>query len=383
MKQLTKTAHRFWWTIPVAVYLYAIAIALGLGFLYLKTLGHIDAGSVDVPGYTVLFTHDQNFASLLTLWDGQWYRDIAERGYNFDYSLSSKGLVDLAFFPLFPLLAKLLGFLGIPFWLAGSLISAVSTLAAFVLLFRIAYGFSRSLWVGLFAILPLALNPAFFVTISAYTEGLSLLLVAVVIYGLVNNRYPYVIAGLLIASVTRGVGIPLLALILVVLAVEFWKNRKLTSRHFLALGAAVFAAGFWPLSVGMILGSVTASLEILSFWTVSTKYPLWIVPVAAILIYLFHRLNGKMPWQWQFWSVIYMVYIFSTTVMSAGIIRYALMALLPLPILFERIPAKHRSKLYVAALIVLLPLGVYWQSWWMITIWIPTSPEAGSFYAIP
>lgn len=383
MSKLTKLAHRFWWLIPTGIYLYAFTIAVVLGFAYLKALGQLEAGSDDVPGYSVLFPHGQNFSTVVSLWDGQWYRDIVEAGYNLNYDLSSRELVNLAFFPLFPLLVKVLTVIGLPFWLAGSLINVSFTLASFVLLFRIAYRYSGSLWVGTFAILPLALNPAFFITLSTYTEGLGLFIVALILHGLVSNRYRWVIVGLLIAAVTRGIGVPLFALVLVVVAVHFWKERKLEFRHYAALVAGLFAAGFWPLFVGLTLGSLTASLEILSFWTTSTKYPLWIVPLAAGVVYLLHRLNNKLPWQWQLWSVVYVGYILSTTVMSYGIIRYALVALLPLPLLFEHIPPRMRPKVYCALLLVILALGIYGQSWWISSVWIPTSTSYIGGYAIP
>lgn len=383
MRLPTDLAHRFWWVIPAGLYLYAFSVAVALGFIYLKALGYLAVDSDAVAGYSVFYPHHQDFSSLLTLWDGQWYRDIVEKGYELKYDLDSRDLVNLAFFPLFPLLVKILMTLGLPFWVAGSALNVIFSLAAFILIFRIAYRYSGSLWLGLFAILPLVLNPAFFITLSTYTEGLGLFIVALILHGLVNDRYRYVIVGLLIASVTRGIGVPLFALLIVVLAVHFWKNRKLEARHFAALAAGLFAAGFWPLFVGATLGSLTASLEILSFWTTSTKYPLWVIPLVAAVVYLIHRLNNKLPWQWQLWSVIYLVYILSTTVMSYGIIRYALVALLPLPLFFDRIPERMRNRVFCAILLVILPLGIYGQAWWLSSVWIPTSSTYIGGYAIP
>lgn len=383
MKQLTKAAHRFWWMIPVGIYLYAFTAAIILGFAHLPALGHLDADSDGLAGYSILFDHDQSFSSLLSLWDGQWYRDIVERGYDVNYDLSSRELVNLAFFPLFPLLVKLLTMIGLPFWLAGSFINVVFTLASFVLLFRIAYRYSGSLWLATFAILPLILNPAFFITLSTYTEGLGLFVVSLILHGLVNNRYRWVIIGLLMAAFTRGIGVPLFALIFVAVAVELWKSRRLELRHYAALVAGVFAAGFWPLFVGITLGSPTASLEILAFWTTSTKYPLWIIPLAAAGVYMLHRLSKSLPWQWQLWSVFYTAYIVSTTVMSFGIIRYGLLALLPLPLLFELIPSRMRIKIYPLILLPILILGLYGQAWWLSSVWIPTSSSYIGGYAIP
>lgn len=383
VKQFTNIAHRFWWLIPTVIYLYAFATALVLGFAYLPALSHLEAGSGTLPGYSILFDHEQSFSSLLSLWDGQWYRDIVERGYNVNYDLSSRELVNLAFFPLFPLLVKLLTMIGLPFWLAGSLINIVFTLASFVLLFRIAYRYSGSLWLASFAILPLILNPAFFITLSTYTEGLGLFVVSLILHGLVNSRYRWVISGLLIAAVTRGIGVPLFALVFVVVAVHFWKERKLELRHYAALAAGLFAAGFWPLFVGITLESPTASLEILSFWTTSTKYPLWIIPVAGAGVYILHRLSKSLPWQWQLWSVFYALYIVSTTVMSFGIIRYGLLALLPLPLFFELISPRMRAKLYPLLLLTILALSFCCQAWWLSSVWIPASSSYIGGYAIP
>ena len=108
----------------------------------------------------------------LFLWDGAFYRDIAEFGYG--------GVADeaLRFFPLYPLLGRVLGL--VPFLGAGAalvLVANVAALAAGAFLHRLVVETTgddhlarRSAWV-------LALFPAGFVLAAAYAEALLLALV--------------------------------------------------------------------------------------------------------------------------------------------------------------------------------------------------------------
>lgn len=360
-----------------------------LGVLLLPALNPLHAGDF-VPGYSTLFSTGQNWGSLTSLWDGQWYRSIVEDGYAQNYSLSSHEITNWAFFPLYPSLIWVLGHIGIPFWLAGSAISVASTAVGLTILFKLCYTKTGSLWVGVFAILPLLINPAFFITLCTYTEGLSLLIISLVLYGLVNKKYCLVATMLLFAGATRGVGVPLFILIACYVGVHFYKTRrlpkdsprKITKKMYLILGAAILAAALWPLTVALNLGSLTASLDLLAIWTNIGKYPLWVIPLVAGLIYLIHR-KSNLPWVWKLWSVVYMAYILAATVTTFGIFRYFILALVPIPLFAEKLSPKLRAGVYIFAIFILLGCGALGQFYWLSRVWIVTSPFYMGGIAIP
>ena len=332
--------------------------------------------------YSIFFDSGQNWEGLVSLWDGQWYRAIAENGYDLNYSLSSGEITAWAFFPLYPLLIKLLSFLGLPFWVAACAISILCTLFAVMLLFRICYKYSGSLWAGAFAIVPILINPAFFVTQSAYTEGLALLIVALVLYGLVNKKFLLVTVMLLVAGFARGIGIPLFLLVMIYLAVSFYKERRLSKSAILMAVGSVFAAASWPLIVAFFLKSPTASLELLALWVDAPKYPLYVI-IGLPLVLLLLSANKKLPWQWRAWSFIYITYITASTLVTLGIIRYFMLALVSLPVVVEWIPKRFRAAIYSTIIVLLFALGAYGQCWWLSSVWIVTSEVKLGGMAIP
>jgi hypothetical protein len=324
-------------------------------------------------GYSVLFPHEKDWETMFSLWDGQWYRFIVEDGYELNYSLSSGEPANWAFFPLYPVLVKLLTLVGLPVVAAGSAISIVCTPLALVMLFRICYDYSKSLWAGIFVILPIVMNPAFFVTEALYTEGLALLVVSLLLYNLVKKRFLLVAILLLVAGVTRGIGAPLCLLIMIYLAVEFYKHRRLSKTMILMGLASVVGAAIWPVTVAIFLGSPTASLELLALWVDTDRYSIASIVGLPILLLLLSA-NKKVPWEWRAWSAIYITYITATTYYTLGIVRYFMLALVSLPFVVDWIPQRLRPAIYSAAVVLLIAAGAYGQYWWLTSVWVVTSP---------
>lgn len=78
-------------------------------------------------------TEDPGYGGMLGMWDADWYGRIAEEGYPRSVPLGPAGDVQqsqLAFYPLAPLLARLLMTTGLPFTAAGAVVSLVAGAAA-------------------------------------------------------------------------------------------------------------------------------------------------------------------------------------------------------------------------------------------------------------
>jgi len=117
-------------------------------------------------------------------WDARWYEKIATEGYSFSNQAQSA----VAFFPLYPLLMRMAGWLGVDPVLAGIFITVLCGFAA-TLLFR--------RWTGLFAdertaelaTWLLVLWPfAFFLFGAVYSDALFLLLVVGAFFSLEKER---------------------------------------------------------------------------------------------------------------------------------------------------------------------------------------------------
>lgn len=161
----------------------------------------------------------------LANWDGNFYHVIAEQGYG------AHAASAYAFFPLFPLVVRLVGFLPAPVELATSILNVAFFLGAIELMRRTG---TRDRVLLLFAAMPFSV---FFV--ANYTESLALLLCAAVLRSASADKpVAAFIAGVL-AGMTRITGIPL-----VFLAVDAVRQRKWSIAAALAAGPPVGLAFF-------------------------------------------------------------------------------------------------------------------------------------------
>lgn len=114
-------AHAVWATAPTTWSLTGLLAALGFsfGFYYLNRAGYGVPGESDILGAVAIF-------------DGRWYRQIAVEGYSYDPNRRS----NVAFFPVYPLLAR-----GV-IWLTGlraeAALLVVSNLSLLVALWLLA-----------------------------------------------------------------------------------------------------------------------------------------------------------------------------------------------------------------------------------------------------
>jgi len=153
----------------------------------------------------------------LTTWlqfDGVHYLTIAGSGYE------GTGLIQ-AFFPLYPLLMRLLSFGVLDEGIVGLLISISSFFAAFYFLYKLIL-IDESNKITKKTLLILLLYPVSFFFISLYTESLFLLLIVASFYAARKQKWQFAgILGLLSAA-TRLVGIFMLPALLF----EYWTQYK-------------------------------------------------------------------------------------------------------------------------------------------------------------
>jgi hypothetical protein len=159
------------------------------------------------------YPHAPGILPVLTTWDGAWYLDIATHGYGFRPGMAG-------FFPLYPLLIRLVAFVSSPA-LAAVLLSNLFLAAAAVLLYRLVR-IDYDTVTGNDALALLLFTPASVYFSAAYTESTFLLLSVGAV--LAARRGFWVVAGLcgMALSATRYVGL----LIILPLAVEYYLQTK-------------------------------------------------------------------------------------------------------------------------------------------------------------
>jgi hypothetical protein len=200
---------------------FLVALGILLGLTLLREAGHSRSPQrVALTGNRVL--------DCLTQWDGQWYSQIATRGYTFDPNRHSSP----AFFPLYPLLGRLVAdATGLDARIALLVVSHVFLAGAFVVMF--AYARERypltpcpspeagegslpeatdrsSRQVAAYVVLAFGLFPTMMFGRVAYSESLFVFLSVLAMYGMLR-RWPAVAVALVIglATAARSVGVAL------------------------------------------------------------------------------------------------------------------------------------------------------------------------------
>ena len=180
----------------------------------------------------------------LTLWDGQWYLEIADRGYSYNRHRMSS----VAFFPGYPMLIWGVSMVTrLPSAWAALLISNGFLAAAYWLLFvytRLRFH-DAPLSLPIYTVLAAALFPPTFSMRMAYSESLFLFLTVLAMYGIARNWPWWQIAAIMaLATGTRLAGVALV----VPLAIHIWKTSDSPYRATVRLATSV------PLALGGLAG---------------------------------------------------------------------------------------------------------------------------------
>ena len=170
-----------WWAVSRLVTIAAFASCYALG-----PQGRLGAQLYRTP------------LQLLGAWDGLWYRRVAAYGYLMIPHRQS----DPAFFPAFPILLRELHRLGIPFTLAGVLVSNLSLAVAAVAFYEFGSRVVDPV-IARRAACFLAISPMGFVFSMAYPEGLALALITVALLAAVGDRWLGCAALMAVAALVR------------------------------------------------------------------------------------------------------------------------------------------------------------------------------------
>lgn len=156
----------------------------------------------------------------LFLWDGTYYRDLAQHGYDGVATEVQR------FFPLFPLLGRWVG------WLLGGnddlgllVVSNLAALAALVLVYVLVQDVTGDRRLAVASVWWLALFPAASVLVFAYSESLALALALGAVLAVRRERWaPAIVLGVL-SGLTRPTG-ALVAIALFVAVLDDLRRRR-------------------------------------------------------------------------------------------------------------------------------------------------------------
>ena len=332
-----------------------------------------------------------DYFSMTVLWDGSWYRQVAEVGYlaflPIDAATGAIQQNAWAFYPAFPMLSRLLmKVTGLGFPVVGSTLALLLGFGAAVvmgLLLRDLVGPKVALVaVAVYAACPV--SPSLQI---AYTESLAILLLCGFLWAISKERW-LITAGLaLLIGVTRAMALPLAVVALVAVFLR-WRRRgedPITAREGWSGLAALASCGasglLWPLIVGVAVNSPLAYTDTMGAWSVGGSVELlrpWLeyvdlprnaVEVALALAIIVVMTVG--PWaarlgtELRTWTLAYTAYLILVDAPSTSLFRH-LLPLFPLTVVLIGGGWRDRPPRWIGWRAgFLIVLGLAGQVWWV------------------
>ena len=276
---------------------YAIAIAIYLVSRLVVVSAIFVAMNVVPLWKEDLWQSGPHWYDHLLRWDSEWYADIAANGYQFDgIGGRPNDLPSVVFFPLFPLLARLLAQAsGISVAHALLALANVAAVLAMLLLYRVARRECGER-AAVVSVAFMSFFPGSLFLSAGYSEPLALLFMLSAFAFMQRAHYlpASVSAGL--ASATRSAGIVLAP----VLIFELWRQHRYNFRRFVAhaLACLVLAtSGVWLYMVylGLAFGHPLAFAEAQSAWHGATSAHERLDAALTLQPFMHLRLNDYSP----------------------------------------------------------------------------------------
>ncbi len=282
-------------------------------------------------------------------WDTGWYLDIAVNGYSTNI-LTDPGMVgqaNYAFFPLYPMLIRVIGWLTGNYFIIGLLLSNAFLIFASIYLYKMV----RSHYdedMAKKTIRYLFIFPTSFVLSGVLTESVFLLLVVLCFFFADRRNWLLVGALGLLLSLTRSIGV-------VVSIPLFYMYIKSISFDFKRIDYKILYFAVFPLGLGMFMlhnyyltGDLLAFVHIQAAWERELSNPvsvLWnslfherfyhaafaIMSIVILAIILFWRKAIEFPY--LIYSLLVLLVPLSSSILSMP--RFMVVAF-PLYIIFAR-----------------------------------------------
>lgn len=384
---------RPWWVQVLLVYAAARLFTTAV-FLWVASVQEQNPWTPEHPGY---------FPYVGFMFDGSWYKNVAENFYPAQLPVGADGLVQQnawAFFPLFPLLARgLMEVTRAPWEVVAPLLALVLGAGAVLAIHRtVVRGAPRAVaarpGLPLATVALVSVFPTAAVLQVAYTEALALLLVASALLLLLRRDYGWMALVVVALGFTRAVALPMAAVVVVHAAVRWWSSRRgtdtwtwRTGTGLAGLALLAAASGFlWPAICGWVTGVPDAYLQTQEAWRgVREVAPFggwsyvpqfWFGSRALLVVGLSFALVIAVlvvPAAWRLgnelhtWAAAYIVYIAAVVEPGSSLARFLLLAF-PLGAVTAGVvtrPPVARRWWFGAVVVLMLSLQVLWvrQMW--------------------
>ncbi|MGL5857153.1 MAG: hypothetical protein ACRC35_01860 [Angustibacter sp.] len=344
------------------------------------------------------------YSAMAQLWDGQWYKIIAEQGYPLPLPTDGSGVVQQnawAFFPGFPYATKVVMLVtGWPFAATAVVLNLLLGGCAVVVVTRVVRRLAgrRAALGGAVLLCAVPSAPALQI---AYSESLALLLLALATDALLRRRYGWCAVAVLALALTRPVVAPFAVVVLAHLLARYrahhgvlgWGDlgREPFSRvdqlRVVSLGLFTAASSvLWPVSVGVLVGSADAYERTQAAWrtggvvrpfqqAVGIAQLLWgpgggywlLAGAIALLVLLASRWGRSIGPEMAAWSLSYPFYLLAVTEPWTSTFRYLLL-------MFPLFAVLARVLRWPVLIVAVAGIGLWGQAVWVHELLLFTPP---------
>ena len=379
-----------WWLAPVVIFAVTRLVDVAL-------IAHAAHAQVAIDGS--LGIHAEEFKpahpgywAALTNWDGQWYETIARHGY--PTSLPASGPVPQtawAFYPLYPALVRAVMIVTpLDFAPAASLVSLAFAALAMVLIFRMVER-RGGRFAAAMTVLALCVFPSAPILQTAYTEGLALFGIALLVRCLTRREYAGVWVALVLLALTRPIVVAA-APVIALHGVVHWRASSRRQRWTIGwlTGAAAVLVLLWPAVAGLVTGRPDAYFATQRAWdnqlSLQRSYLGWLfggpdqgatitalLALLVLLVALVVPAGRGWPLELRLWAGIYAVYLALTLRPTSSIERYLLLAAVPWLPVTALAPAGARRWVRALAFAAVALVGIRLQVGWVGHYLIPSA----------
>ena len=347
---------------------------------------------------------------MTVLWDGRWYRNVALEGYPdplpVDQSTGRVTQNAWAFYPLFPILARMLmsvTHLGFP--VVASALSLLCGLGAALIMGRLLaerVGPRVALaTVAVWGVFPAAVSLQI-----AYTEAIAMLVLCGLLWALVRRNWVMTGALALVLGVTRPIAVPV-AVVVALMLVLRWRRRRIEpvepgeyAAGAFALVASAVGAVAWPLIAWQVTGVRSAYTETMAAWRVGnviTPFKPWLgmsqwtfrdfehgdvygpVALAALATTIVVLTLG--PWatrlgaELRAWCLAYPAYLAVVLDPFTSIFRYAIPLFPLIAVVLGGAWVERSARHLWTKVSILVALGIAGQAMWIwkLLVYVPPS----------
>jgi hypothetical protein len=377
-----KTFQLYWRRLPEGLRLSIVYFSVTrliftlLGVATIKLVGHYSNAA-----HHVVFNYFPKFSGIPFLdmwaqWDSGWYLHIAQHGYQAIPDIN--GQTDIAFFPLYPYLIRILAW---PFHysltavlIIGLLISSAALIATGHFLYKFtAKKFSPK--IARLTLLLLFLSPTGFIFSSIMTESLFLLFLVLAFMWAEQSRWKYVATMSALLVLTRPAGFPAVLVLGIMYAARnnFNWRRLLKIESLWVIGPLLGTACLLLINhavTGDFLGFAHAEKAWQrGFFTLNgpsggllTLQGLYLLAFPLLALFLISRFRKKIGWEYGLLTVALLILPMLSGLY--GLIRY-ICVIFPLYIALALL-LESRKNWYEPLLITLLLFqGVHFV-WWVL-----------------